>query len=271
MSCSHSRRRFLQQLGAAIVALHAPAPALASVRPPRRHRLAECELATAASIEAMRTFYGDRLGMTVAHDATSLAIRAGDTRIRFVHDAAAPAPFYHFAFNIPENKIRLARDWQAERSPLLPIPERNRAAGYPPEVVDYSHWNAHSIFFLDPAGNVVEYIARHDLKNAAEGPFTPRDILCTSEIALIVEDVIGTAETLRRDFVLPTYRGASGDFTALGDEHGLLLVMRRGRILDFNHESQEKAAKIFPTRVRLRAPAGVRLTLDGFPYEVTSV
>jgi catechol-2,3-dioxygenase len=49
---------------------------------------------------------------------------------------------------------------------MLPIPERNRAAGFPPEVVDYSHWNAHSIFFLDPAGTVVEYIARHDLKNA---------------------------------------------------------------------------------------------------------
>ena len=56
---------------------------------------------------------------------------------------------------------------------MLPIPERNRAAGLPPDIVDYSHWNAHSIFFLDPGGNVVEYIARHDLKNGAPGAFSP--------------------------------------------------------------------------------------------------
>ena len=267
----YSRRAFLQQLGAAIVVMHAPVPVMASIRPPRPHRLAQCELMTGTSLEAMRAFYGDRLGLQVAQDGTSLAIKAGDTRILFVHDDTAQAPFYHFAFNIPENKIRQARDWQAERSPLLAIPERTHAAGYPAEVVDYSHWNAHSIFFLDPGGNVVEYIARHDLKNGNADPFTPRDILCTSEIALIVDDVLATAERLRADFVLPTYRGASDEFVALGDEHGLLLVMRRGRILNFHPESLEKAAAVFPTRLRLRAPAGVTLRLDGFPYEVRSV
>jgi hypothetical protein len=50
----------------------------------------------------------------------------------------------HVAFQYSENKIVAAREWQLARSPLLPIPERNRAAGLPPDVVDYSHWNARS-------------------------------------------------------------------------------------------------------------------------------
>ena len=271
MAVFQSRRSFLQQLGAAVVAAHLPSQSAASVRPPRRHRIAECELVTSATLESMRAFYGGLLGLPASLSGESLAVRFGDTRITFTADPAAANPFYHFAFNIPENKIRLARDWQAERSPLLPIPERNRAAGFPPDVVDYSHWNAHSVFFLDPGGNVVEYIARHDLKNARPGPFTPSDILYTSEIALVVDDVPATVGVVSRRFGLEGYRGSSADFAALGDEHGLVLVMRRGRIINFNPDSQEKAVRIFPTRIRLRATAGPSLKLDGFPYEIVDV
>ena len=221
-----------------------------------------------APLEALRAFYGDTLGLRTALSQETLAVRAGDSRLLFRHDPSAGYPFYHFAFNIPENKIRLARDWQAERSALIPIPERNRAAGFPPDVVDYSHWNAHSVFFLDPAGNVVEYIARHDLRNASEGPFTPADILHVSEIAFVVDDVPGTSELFRRRFALAGYRGSSDDFAALGDEHGLVLIMRRGRIINFNQESQEKAVRVFPTRLTLRSPAPGSLHMEGFPYEI---
>lgn len=263
-----SRRSFLRHLGAAVVAAHVPSAAGASVRPPRRHRLAECQLVSGAPLDAMRAFYGETLGLPAAVSDESLVVRAGDTRLAFRHDSAAGNPFYHFAFNIPENKIRLARDWQAERSPLIAIPERNRAAGFPPDVVDYSHWNAHSVFFLDPAGNVVEYIARHDLRNSSPGPFTPADILHVSEIAFIVDDVPRTSTVVRGRFGLDGYRGSSDDFAALGDEHGLVLVMRRGRILDFDRASQAKAARVFPTQLTLRGPATGTLRVDDFPYEI---
>ena len=100
----------------------------------------------------MEAFYGGRLGLETRRSLGRLIITAGDTQIVFSEDRQASDPFYHFAFNIPENKIVAAREWQLARSPLLPIPERNRAAGLPPDIVDYSHWNAHSIFFLDPGG-----------------------------------------------------------------------------------------------------------------------
>ena len=268
MKSQHSRRTFLQSLGAAVVGAHFDCERLTGAPGSPGHRIAECQLVTSASLESMEAFYGGRLELETGRSSRRLTVTAGDTRIVFSEDRQAPDPFYHFAFNIPENKIVAAREWQLLRSSLLPIPERNRAAGLPPDIVDYSHWNAHSIFFLDPGGNVVEYIARHDLTNAAPGPFTSRDILGTSEIALIVDDVPGTVTHLRAMLALETYRGSSAEFAALGDEAGLVLVMRRGRILNFNPASQDKAARVYPTRVRLRGAATATTGIDNFPYEI---
>jgi catechol-2,3-dioxygenase len=152
---------------------------------------------------------------------------------------------------------------------LLPIPERLRDPKFPDDIVDYRHWNAHSIFFLDPAGNVVEYIARHDLKNAAEGGFSSADILYASEIGLIVDDVPTTASKLKEVVGEDQYRGGSDQFTALGDEHGLLLVMKRGRMLNFNPSTAEKAARVFRTNVRVRGGQRTQYRFPGFPYEVS--
>ena len=268
MNSQQSRRFFLQSLGAAVVGAHLDHEGVMAVRHTEGHRIAGCELATSASLDAMEAFYRDRLELTTGRTSGRLTVTAGDTRIVFIEDRQAASPFYHFAFNIPENKIVAAREWQLARSPLLPIPERNRAAGLPPDIVDYSHWNAHSIFFLDPGGNVVEYIARHDLKNAAAGAFSSRDILGTSEIALIVDDVAGTVTRLRSALALEPYRGSSADFAALGDETGLVLIMRRGRILNFNAASQEKAARVYATAVQLRGSGASILRLGGFPYEI---
>jgi catechol-2,3-dioxygenase len=132
-------------------------------------------------------------------------------------------------------------------------------------VVHFRHWDAHSIFFWDPAGNLVEHIARHTLGNAAEGPFTSADILCASEIGLIVDDVAAAAGTLRRAFGLGDYRGVSDRFNALGDENGLLLVMKRGRELGFG---EGKTSGIFPTKAAIRASRPAEVALSGYPYRV---
>jgi catechol 2,3-dioxygenase-like lactoylglutathione lyase family enzyme len=272
-----SRRRFLAWASAAaVIAAHGctasenPASTSPSAEPDEPGpRILGLELLTAASLDEMKAFYQRSLGLPVLEDRPDrLTVAAGATTIAFV--PARPdggRPFYHFAFNIPENKVRAARAWQLERSPLLPIPARLRDPEYPDDVVDYSHWNAHSLFFFDPAGNVVEYIARHDLGNAAAGPFTSRDILYASEIGLIVDDVPATAATLRGVVGVDQYRGGSDQFTALGDERGLLLVMRRGRVLSFD-APERKAADVFRTTARVRGARPTRFHVAAFPYEV---
>jgi catechol-2,3-dioxygenase len=237
-----------------------------------RPRLLSLELRSGAPLAEMKTFYGKTLDLGVVDErGDRFTVEAGETRITFVRDAQivdGRPPFYHFAFNIPENKIVQALEWQKARTPLLPIPERNRAAGFPPEVVDYSHWNAHSVFFLDPAGNVLEYIARHDLKNGDNSPFSWADILYASEIGLVVDDVAEAVDALKNMTALSPYKGGDGNFMAMGDEYGLLLVMKRGRVVDFTG-NLENGVREYRTGVNLRGAKAAKHQVLSHPYHLT--
>jgi hypothetical protein len=270
------RRHFLGSAAAAFLALHdtglAGQSAAAAAPDPPRPRLLALELGSGAPRAAMKAFYGQTLELRVFDEKPDrFSVGAGETVITFVDSAETAggrAPFYHFAFNIPENKIVKALEWQKARTPLLPIPERNRAAGFPPEVVDYRHWNAHSIFFLDPAGNIVEYIARHDLQNGDRHAFSWGDILYASEIGLIVDDVAAASAALSQTAAVAPYRGGSDGFQAMGDEYGLLLLMKRGRIIDFTSEPHN-AVRVYPTGVTIRGAQAAQHQLAGYPYRVT--
>ena len=104
---------------------------------PADPRILRLELLTAAQLKRMKDFYHRLLGIEVLDDRPKwLTIAAGLSRITFF--TAKPEdgkPFYHFAFNIPENKILAARTWQKERTSLLPIPARLRDPAYPADVV----------------------------------------------------------------------------------------------------------------------------------------
>jgi catechol-2,3-dioxygenase len=273
------RRRFLGSAAAtaAFFAVHdlelagvqAPAPAQDE---PRRPRILSLELVTGTPLDAMKAFYGKTLDLRVMDERPDrFSVEAGETKLTFVASpdtANGRPPFYHFAFNIPENKIVKALEWQKARTPLLSIPERNRAAGFPPEVVDYRHWNAHSIFFLDPAGNVVEYIARHDLKNGDTSPFSWTDLLYVSEIGLVVDDVAAAAAGIKEMAALAPYKGASAEFTAMGDEYGLVLVMKRGRVVDFTGDANH-GVQVYRTGVNLRGAKAAKHQLAPHPYQLT--
>lgn len=279
---SLDRRRFLTGGSVALLAaLHGAAARGEDPDPPGNgagprhdgdHRLLDLRLATAAPLAAMVRFYRDDLGFAVlasAHGEVTFA--AGATRLTFFAATkpadAAHDPFYHFAFNIPENKLLGALAWQRERTRIIPPPPRGRDPAFPDEVMHFPHWDAHSVFFWDPAGNLVEYIARHTLANPAPGPFTAADILYASEIAFIVDDVLATADTLRETFGVKQYRQGGEAFMAMGDERGLLLVMKRGRNLGL---TERKDAGIYPTHASVRGPRHGTLELEGFPYTVSS-
>jgi len=233
-------------------------------------RILKIRLVTAAPLTDMRQFYHGKLGLPVlGESSTEITIGGGATPITFVSARAEQeAPFYHFAFNIPENKLLDARTWQLDRTRLLPIFPELRDESYPDDVIHFKHWNAHSIYFLDPAGNVVEYIARHDLGNKSHGPFSETDILYASEIAFIVDDVSAMASGLQETFDLSQYRQGGETFRALGDEHGLLLVFQRGRNMSRGF-GEPKLADVFPTEVDIRATTDTKFAAPDFPYEIT--
>jgi catechol-2,3-dioxygenase len=226
--------------------------------------IASLRLQTTASLENMKRFYAETIGLPVSSAKEGeLTIQAGETPITFVKTERQDIrPFYHFAFNIPENKIQSAFEWQRPKTPLVKPGVDS--------IVNFNHWNAHSIFFLDPAGNLVEYIARHDLKNASPGPFSPKDILYASEIAFIVTDVTAAGNAVNKQLGIEVFRPAVNGFWAFGNDHGLLLMIGKGRIWA-SHPGEVNETSVFETSASIRTPNKSGLKFSGYPYEIKAV
>ena len=140
-------------------------------------------------LHAQRDFYSKVLEFPAELNSSGLVVRAGNTDILFTQAAPDFDGAYHFAFNIPENQFRAAREWMSNRQTLL-----HDQSGK--DEFESESWNSHSVYFKDAAGNVLEFIARHNLKNAVEGDFDSKQILQVSEIGLASEDVIAFANNL---------------------------------------------------------------------------
>ena len=211
-------------------------------------------------VEALRGFYAETLGLPViAEEAGSFTVQTGETRLKFNRAAPGEMPFYHFAFNIPENKIEAAEDWTAGRTALLPDPESGEM------IRPWPAWDAHSIYFADPAGNIVEFIARHGLHNPAPGAFGPQDVLYASEIGLPVPDVRKAAGFLQERLGAAEYSRHEDIFCALGDARGLFILVKTGRPW---WPTQTAHAGEFPLEVSLDWEAAGALDLPGAPYRI---
>src|SRR4029434_2480971 len=110
------RRRFLGSTAAtaAFLALHdLPAWAAQGVTTQPfstegRPRILTLELLSGAPLGVMREFYGKQFDLDIRSARTDrFTFDAGETKMTFVESAntGSERPFYHFAFNIPENKI----------------------------------------------------------------------------------------------------------------------------------------------------------------------
>jgi len=234
--------------------------------PAKKHLIASIKLQTTTPLSIMRKFYAETLSLRILVETEKvLTVEAGESVISFEYLAKVNyRPFYHFAFNIPENKIDQAFTWQRKRTPVVhPNPEFK-----PDQITHFTSWNAHSVFFLDPAGNLLEYIARHDLKNAAEGDFTPKDILYLSEIGFITEDVKATGEHLMKTLNMTEYRPGSSGFWPIGDELGLLLMIKKGNKWTSNPD-QMNTTDVFKTEVKINTNEKNHWELKGHPYWIS--
>jgi len=85
---------------------------------------------------------------------------------------------------------------------------------------DFSSWGgARAVYFRDPQENVVELIARPQV----------RPELALAEVGLPVDDVPAAVEALERELGLRPYDDWDENFAPLGDDDGLLIVVRVGR------------------------------------------
>ncbi|MCE7922807.1 MAG: hypothetical protein DYG98_07105 [Haliscomenobacteraceae bacterium CHB4] len=176
------------------------------------------------ALERIIEFYHVRLGIPYVADGRVAYFQTSDSQLIFSENPSFTG-IYHFAFNIPCNQIREGMAWLERAGIVLIANEKGE------NQIDFSSWNAEATYFLDPSGNIVELIARHDLQNESEYPFGPESLSEISEIGIVTDDVPAWNARAEREFgILPfDKQKPSSDFSALGTDMGLFIVVSEGR------------------------------------------
>jgi catechol-2,3-dioxygenase len=169
----------------------------------------------------------------------------GASRVRFER---GPAVCSHFAVNV--GRFEDAVDWARGHSKLVH------------DDVPFVDWRARAAYYFDPVGNIIELIARER---------APSDELLmeVSEVGLPVSDVRTAVDFLQAELALEDFDGDRENFHALGDDHGLLIVVPVGRPWLFT----DRPASDAPVRVTIEGEAQRSLAIPGSGHliEVASV
>jgi catechol-2,3-dioxygenase len=203
-------------------------------------RILSVELLT-DDIEATSVFYTTVLGLPLyMNDRNTLDIGAGKSRLLF-RRSVNRKPVYNLAFNIPSNKIHEAAEFIGKRTDLIPSEGKS--------IVDFIAWNAMAFYFYDNNGNILEIIARADLHNDSNAPFSPSQLLSISEVAIVTDSVSQTSGFIKAATDVGPYekQPVHENFAALGDANGLFILSAKKR----HWFPTENEAKHFPVRVKV--------------------
>lgn len=168
-----------------------------------------------SNISQQADFYSGVLQLPViSRDSNSVTFKAGGSLLSFELSAAANP--YHIAFNIPSNKAVEALNWLRPKTGLLGFDGE--------ELIQFENWNAESMYFYDTDNNIVEFIARKNLRDFEDEPFEPGQIRCISEVGIGTANIEETYGQLAAVHPLPVYWGDFDKFCAAGDEYGLFIL-----------------------------------------------
>lgn len=184
--------------------------------------LLEIEIQT-KDLEQTEIFYADILCLKLIKKTVhSISFQAGASILNF--SLSDEKPLYHFAFNIPNNKLNEAILWSNSRFKLIEVSDGELIA-------NFETWKAKSIYFLDNNNNILEFIARYDLNNESEKPFNSTSILSISEIGIVDKAPSQLAEQLIKENNLDFFaKGARSEkFASVGNDNGLFIIVEPNR------------------------------------------
>ncbi|MCZ6835496.1 MAG: VOC family protein [Planctomycetota bacterium] len=275
------RRSFLRDAGLMFAAMHTPSLASGAIwkagaamqapqsskTPPRATTPVHYKRIDLLSnrMDEQRRFYTKLLQFPLVEETSdSFTVQTGATQMRFIDDRDEhESVLCHFAFNIPENQLESAMAWVQERWPLL----RHKQTGK--HVVHFRNINAHSVYWYDPSGHLVEFIAQHNLPNAKDGDFDITNLIATCEIGLVTPDVVGTCEEITRKTGLEVRASNRGNtvFAPTGDPYGYFIVVKQNRtwlMTDID-------ATLVPIGVTMAGKTPGKVNLKGIPFEINIV
>ncbi|GEN82731.1 hypothetical protein SLU01_10430 [Sporosarcina luteola] len=185
------------------------------------------------NIKALRRFYGNVLELDLTDSAPEhFTVRFGESHLTFKH-TEQPA-FYHFAINIPGNQFSMMKYWITDRLTL------NREEGR--DEVYFPSFDADSMYFEDPAGNIVELIGRR--KRDLFGDLTKESFLNISEMSITTPHVVEVGDQLQ-DLGIPLRNGTEvepNELNFLGRGDTFMVLVPPGRRWYFS----KKISETFP-------------------------
>lgn len=186
-------------------------------------KIIELEILT-DDLEATARFYNGTLGFPfIGSTAQTRVFSVGDSILTF-RKSENLHPVYHFAFNIPHDKLYESLEWISEKVDPLLLPEGGHVA-------DFSSWNANAFYFKDNNGNILEFIARYDIDLEDDKLFDARSIQSISEIGLVVENPLSFASDLvvNQNFNYFVKSEPTDGFVVLGNDEGLFIIVLHQR------------------------------------------
>ncbi|SFG38972.1 hypothetical protein SAMN05216353_13930 [Halobacillus alkaliphilus] len=207
----------------------------------------------------LEKFYVNRLGFSLLKsEEECFQIGVQESEIEFVTREGEGSPFYHFAFDLPPNHFEAAKSWAQERVQL------NREDGADEGI--FSHLQARSFYFSDPAGNIVEFIARKSNQKDHTKPFTARVLQRVSEMSVVTRDVYTASQKLRRIGIeeRDQQKIHSKFLNLMGEREkaSYLLLVRPGRRWIFSNQS----SACFPLDITIKDRGIVSVDQQGIVH-----
>ncbi|WP_375560383.1 VOC family protein [Bernardetia sp. OM2101] len=178
-------------------------------------------------------FYKKTLGLEIMRNSIrNFTFQVGFTKVTF--EASEQKYIYHYCFLIPSNQLEAAIKWLSSRLDIIKIEDER-------VIQNFESWNADSVYFYDGAGNIAEFIVRHDLKNeTGKKDFDLSQIICLNEIGMPTKNIKELNQSLEKELNSKFWKGDYERFGTNGTQEGLFLLP--------NYEIKKEW---FPTTTRL--------------------
>jgi len=201
-------------------------------------------------IKSLKRFYGNIMNLNIT-EATNdqFTVQIGESTITFKQSERKA--FYHFAINIPGNQFSMMKDWMQNRLPL------NRENGR--DEVYFRSFEADSMYFEDPAGNIIELIGRR--KRDLFGDLSEDSFLNISEISITTPDVASVGEDIQ-DFGIPLFGSTNviqDELNFLGKGDTFIVLVPPGRRWYFSKIKSET----HPLEIMLKDGRKININEEG--------
>ena len=182
-------------------------------------KIKEIQLFT-SNISGQKEFYDEVLGLEQLSDSSEkISFKIGESVLTFLYkEQFKPS---HLAFNIPPFSEDQALGWLKNRVDVLNFEGQ--------EISDFINWNAKAIYFYDADKNIMEFIARRNLKGSGRPEFSPVDLLSISEMAIASENIETIYNKINAIKPIAVFDGTFDRFCAIGNDEGLFILINKSK------------------------------------------